>query len=177
MHLAIEFAKKKTEIFVPQQWATVMQMARRKDLYMIVPLKNENIYDFKDLTKKNMKFRKEDVNGKKTNLLKIRRARYTKENQDCILFKYTMDDEFSEMKVALTSTKGRATEEYQLIKKYTSRLSISAAKKKDLVGLCQKGIIPAEYHTYYKPLLANINVKDTLAETDVEEEKNDSYQD
>jgi hypothetical protein len=37
MHAAIEFAKKKTEIFVPQQWATVIRMARRKDPYMIVP--------------------------------------------------------------------------------------------------------------------------------------------
>jgi hypothetical protein len=39
MHAAIEFAKKKSEIFVPQQWATVIRMARRKDPYMIVPLK------------------------------------------------------------------------------------------------------------------------------------------
>ncbi|XP_076090122.1 uncharacterized protein LOC143062260 [Mytilus galloprovincialis] len=177
MHSAIEFAKKKTEIFVPQQWATVMRMARRKDPYMIVPLKYGDIYDFKDLSKKNMKFRKEDVNGKKIKWLKIRWLRYTKENPDCILFKYKMDDEFCEMKVSLTSTRGRSTEEYQLIKKYTSQQSISAAKKKDLVGLCKKGIIPSEYHEYYKSLPANINVKDTLAETDVEEEKNDSYQD
>ena len=47
MHAAIEFAKKKTEIFVPQQWATVIRMARRKDPYMIVPLKFGDIYDFK----------------------------------------------------------------------------------------------------------------------------------
>jgi hypothetical protein len=37
MHAAIEFAKKKNEIFVPQQWATVIRMDRRKDPYMIVP--------------------------------------------------------------------------------------------------------------------------------------------
>jgi hypothetical protein len=67
MHAAIEFAKTKTEIFDPQQWATVIRMARRKDPYMIVPLKFGDIYDFKDFTKKYMKFRKEDVNGKKVN--------------------------------------------------------------------------------------------------------------
>ena len=69
MHAAIEFAKKKTEIFVPQQWATVIRMARRKDPYMIVPLKFGDIYDFKNFTKKYMKFRKEDVNGKKSKLV------------------------------------------------------------------------------------------------------------
>jgi hypothetical protein len=37
-------------------------MARRKNPYMIVPLKFGDIYDFKDFTKKYMKFRKEDVN-------------------------------------------------------------------------------------------------------------------
>jgi hypothetical protein len=34
MHSAIEFAKRKTEICVPQQWATVVGMARRKDPYI-----------------------------------------------------------------------------------------------------------------------------------------------
>jgi hypothetical protein len=53
MHYAIEFAKRKTEIFVPQQWATV-RMARRKDPYLIVPLIYGDIYDFKDLAKTSM---------------------------------------------------------------------------------------------------------------------------
>jgi hypothetical protein len=49
MHYSIEFAKRKTEVFVPQQWATVVRMARRKDLYLIVPLIYGEIYDFKYL--------------------------------------------------------------------------------------------------------------------------------
>jgi hypothetical protein len=35
-----------------------------------------DIYDFKDFTKKYMKFRKEDVNGKKVNWLQIKCIRY-----------------------------------------------------------------------------------------------------
>jgi hypothetical protein len=61
------FAKRKTEIFVPQQWATVVPMARRKDPYLIVSLKYGDIYDFKDLVKTSMKFRKEDTKGGKIN--------------------------------------------------------------------------------------------------------------
>jgi len=30
MHPAIEFAKKKTEIYIPSQWASIIRMARRK---------------------------------------------------------------------------------------------------------------------------------------------------
>jgi hypothetical protein len=42
MHSAIEFAKRKTEIFVPQQWATVVGMARRKDPYIRKKLKTKH---------------------------------------------------------------------------------------------------------------------------------------
>lgn len=52
MHSAIEFAKKKTEIFIPQQWSTVVRMARRTKPYMVVPLKHSDVYDLKDLTRK-----------------------------------------------------------------------------------------------------------------------------
>ena len=36
-------------------------MTRRKDPYLIVPLKYGDIYDFKDLAKTSMKFRKENT--------------------------------------------------------------------------------------------------------------------
>ena len=49
MHSAIEFAKSKTEIFVPSQWDTVILMARRKDPYLVVPLKYSDIWDFKQV--------------------------------------------------------------------------------------------------------------------------------
>jgi hypothetical protein len=81
------------------------------------------------------------------------------------------------MKVSMSNKRGRPSEPYQLVKKYTSRLAISATKKKDLVGLCKNGIILSEYHEYYKSLPANNSVIDTLVDTDVEEEKVDSDQD
>jgi hypothetical protein len=59
------------------------------ELFMIVPLKFGDICDFKDFTKKYMKFRREDVNGKKVNWLQIKCIRYTQENPDCIMFKTT----------------------------------------------------------------------------------------
>ncbi|CAC5380535.1 unnamed protein product [Mytilus coruscus] len=182
-----ELAKSSPEFFVgtfdlqavlQTPCSLVSQMCYNLSIYNLANNKATfDLWSEVDAQRGSCEIEKEYVNGKEIKWLKIRWLRYTKENPDCILFKYKMDDEFREMKVALTSTRGRATEEYQLIKKYTSRQSISAAKKKDIVGLCKKGIIPSEYHEYYKSLLANINVKDTLAETDVEEEKNDSYQD
>ncbi|CAC5387902.1 unnamed protein product [Mytilus coruscus] len=54
--------------YVPQQWSTVIRMARRKDPYLIVPLTFEDIYDFKALQKQIFRYRKEDINGKKNQM-------------------------------------------------------------------------------------------------------------
>jgi hypothetical protein len=42
--------------------------------------------------------------------------------------------------------------------------------------LCRSGIIPSEYHDYYKSLPSSSNVDDKLADTDAEEEQADSDQ-
>jgi hypothetical protein len=159
MHAAILFAKNKNEICVPQQWTTLIRMARRTYLYMIVPLKFGDIYDFKEFRKKCMQFRKEDVDGKKVNWLQIKWIRYTQENPDCIIFnpdcimcKYNFEDEFRVLKVAGTVKRGHTAKPQELTRTYTSRRKISAAKKENLERLCRSGIIPSEYHDYYKSL-------------------------
>ena len=95
---------------------------------------------------------------------------------DCIMCKYNFEDEFIVLKVAGTAKRGCTAEPQELTRKYTSRQTISAAKKKDLVSLCRSGIIPSEYHDYYKSLPSSSNVDDKLADTDAEEEQADSDQ-
>jgi hypothetical protein len=68
MHPAFEFAKKKTEIYIPSQWASIIRMARRNNPYYVVPLQYEDIYDFKEVTKSTVKYRKVDSEG-----IKVRR--------------------------------------------------------------------------------------------------------
>jgi hypothetical protein len=114
-----------------------------------------DIYDFKEFRKKCMQFRKEDVDGKKVNWLQIKWIRYTQENPDCIMFnpdcimcKYNFEDEFRVLKVK----RGHTAKPQELTRTYTSRRKISAAKKENLERLCRSGIIPSEYHDYYKSL-------------------------
>lgn len=47
---------------------------------------------------------------------------------------------------------------------YQEHLKISEAKKKDLVNLCTKGIIPEELHGWFRNLKARVEVKDGLPE-------------
>ena len=65
MHAAVEFAKKKTHIYVPSQWDTVLQMARKKNQYHVTPIKHYDVLDFKKYQSMTMKVPKKSESGKK----------------------------------------------------------------------------------------------------------------
>jgi len=58
----------------------------------------------------------------------------------------------------------------QPISAYSGKLSISAAKYKDLKSLCDRGIIPADYRNEYLSLPVDDDVADCLPETDAEDD-------
>ena len=68
------------------------------------------------------------------------------------------------MRVTLANTRGRpkVANEIELTPRYKGKLSISAAKKADLLSLCASGTIPEEYHGYYQPLVSSKSLKDKL---------------
>ena len=66
MHSAIEQAKKCTSILLPSQWATVISMARKRDPYIVIPLKYDQFKNPKKLRKDQCNNMKIDV---KNNLL------------------------------------------------------------------------------------------------------------
>lgn len=65
MHAAIEFAKKKTAIYIPSQWDTVIRMARRKNPYTVIPIKHEDIIDFKQMKAQKIKNVRITIEGKR----------------------------------------------------------------------------------------------------------------
>lgn len=79
-------------------------------------------------------------------------------------FKYDLRDKFQSAEIVKSETLGEL-----IPPKYKQKLPISAAKKKDLLALCKKGVIPREFHHYYKALQSNAAVQDTLLEPDAEE--------
>lgn len=67
-----------------------------------------------------------------------------------------------------------AVQQNQLPQKYSGDLSISEAKKKDLLALCRQLIIPRVHHPFYNALKTGENYKDTLPEPDLNEPSQDS---
>ena len=98
MHSAIEQAKKCTSIFVPSQWATVISMARKRDPYIVIPLKYDQFKDLKKLK----------IDGKSVNLIKVKWLQYRKTAPDSIFVNYTYDEAlFIEMKVKTKPKRGK----------------------------------------------------------------------
>lgn len=62
------------------------------------------------------------------------------------------------------------THHNHLKRKYLKLLPVTMEKKKDLIKLCEDGIIPREHHSFYKDLPATEQKKKIADDTDFEEE-------
>jgi hypothetical protein len=62
-------------------------MTRRKNPYYVVPLQYEDIYYFKEVTKSSLKYSKVDSEGIKVNWMKIKWLRFSKNDDEHVLFR------------------------------------------------------------------------------------------
>lgn len=176
MHAACEHAKRYTNIYVPSQWDTILQMARRTQPYFVVPLKFWDFKDFKKLANDNYNVNfKTDIAGNRISWLDIKWLRVRRNAPDTIYFKTSFEEDFRAIivrKVSTRTSRGKTTN-IELSTKYTEKIPISAAKQKDLLSLCKDLTIPSEYHTYYKQLPV-CNKRDRLADPDIDEDDVDT---
>lgn len=176
MHSAIEVAKENVSVYSVNDWVNIMIMARSNrgkhkkrhaGPYTVKELNFSDILDLKMLGEKIMHNRTLDDNKRQVQWLKIKVLRFEKKNPGVISFKYNIEDE--EFQLLRTYKIGRPPNmPIELNKLYSRKLPISAAKKKDLVKLCTKKVIPQEYHPWYKSLpVEKINTTDkTLNQSD-----------
>jgi hypothetical protein len=87
IHAAVEFAKKRTKIYVPSQWDTVIAMTRKTNPYLVVPVKYTDFYNLKEFCVCYCKNMKKETNGEKVNWLKVKWIRVTKSNLKSIYCK------------------------------------------------------------------------------------------
>lgn len=67
IHSTIEIAKKNTKVYVPSQWETVVNFARRQNTYIVVPMKYSDFKDDKLLVKNHYKNMKVNIKGQRIN--------------------------------------------------------------------------------------------------------------
>ena len=176
MHSAIEYAKKNTSVCIPSQWDTIIRNARRKNPYLVVPLKHWDFIDFKQVQGEFYKNMEKNTEGDKVRWRDIVHLQFRKDAPDNIYYRYSYDGELLAIKARIrTRGKQRSVNSLNLPTKYTSRLSVSAAKKADLLSLCDSGVIPDDCRPFYETLNVDKAVIDYLPEPDEEDsEENDS---
>ena len=102
-------------------------------------------------------------------------------NQDLVSSNMTSKKSFKKLKSMGPSEVGLLgadTAKGGIPRKYDSKLPISAAKKKDLMQMCRKGVIPTEFHDFYESLPSNSSAPDKLGEPDtIEDESGNDTED
>jgi hypothetical protein len=165
VHATIETAKRKTVVYVPSQWHTVVSMARRRNPYLVVPMKHDDVMDLKAFVKMYCPNVKVSSSGERINWLQVRWIQVRQEEPKSIFVNYTFsEDTFIEIKVQGITRKRGASQSWpdSLQPCYEGKLPITSAKKTDLVKLCEKNIIPEDFHSYYKSLPTTLRGKDRV---------------
>ena len=130
-------------------------MARGGKRYVTVPLKFGDVMDFKYYVKSSCTNTKRTTANEKVNWLKIKWIQVRRDSPKSLFLNYSFDpQDFMEVEVMTrTRRKTHASTNLQIIPAaYSTKIPISVAKKQDLVKLCQKDIIPEEFHSYYMAL-------------------------
>lgn len=161
MHSAIERAKKFIPVYTMQDWISIFKVARSNRLrnknsqgYQVLELKFDDFLDLRSLSKK-FKNKSRNTEKEKVNWLLVKCFKYTKANPNILQYRYDHTSEYKSIQlygVGRPASKGNITNLYQ------SNLPISNEKKKDLVTLCRKMVIPVEFHSWYESLPASINI-------------------
>ncbi|CAH1102952.1 unnamed protein product [Psylliodes chrysocephalus] len=149
------------------------------------------ILDLKSLAAKLIKNRTRDDNNLTVNWLKIKRLKYLKDQPNKIYYNYDMSTNFQTITISNTnqnfedSPSTRTRKQWKKNKEptantfefpseipflYDSQLPISNAKKKDLLKLCRKEIIPEELHEWFNKLKSSADVVDRIPDLDVNDE-------
>ncbi|KAL4703070.1 hypothetical protein ACJJTC_008656 [Scirpophaga incertulas] len=139
--------------------------------YRVKEFKYDEFFDLKHLAQAIIQNRTKDQNGKPVQWFKIKRIRYIKGEERKIYFNYDMSEHFNAIEVGEKLSTSKIHHEYSTRKKmrgtvnetpadqqfpdqlnrvYQEPIKITEAKKRDLINLCRKGIIPEELHGWFE---------------------------
>lgn len=132
------------------------------------------IYNFKDLADKlnwQKKMIKQTKNKSKETFVSVGISKFkqvfvSRDQVNQLKFKTNFDEEFQILN-ARTKKEHCNVQKYELIKAYKEELGLPKAKIKDLLKLCEKEIIPVQYHEFFRKFKER--AKDDVEQLDEDE--------
>lgn len=156
MHSVIESNYRKKIIWAPSEWPTIITNSRI----------NPRPYEVNVRTYKDFQDWKEIQELSLTSACQMRSVRWAivQKNETHIELFNTYDNSGSPHKIRVKNTRrmSSSSTNFSVKRVNTSRLAVSEAKKKDLVALCKKKVIPSRYHSEFLHLSSNNAVEGRL---------------
>lgn len=136
MHASIEGAVKKTTIWAPSLWPTVIEMARRSPApYNVSVLQGKEFISFDSILDQSFK------KDKKLQISKVCIATFKKSNPNIMFIKHSMLPNTDATEISL----GILNDAEPKVYLYPAKLPITLQKYNNLKKLVDKGIIPKAY--------------------------------
>lgn len=152
VHALIERTAKGKEIYVPDEWYSLVRWAKVNEKpYNVIEVKQDMILDFKKgLAGKNWT---KNFSNQKVSWSKVKEIAVSSENEGILYYKYSLSDEVSQQIQCFKKISTRQARVEPLPGKvYTQYLPITKAKHDDLTYFCKNNIIPEKYHSFYNTL-------------------------
>lgn len=154
MHACIEKSKKGKMIYAPLQWVTLIRCAKvTGNPYVVEEIANEEFLNFKSIVEVKTYNWKTAVDGSLIKWNQIKELMVTSEKPFILNIKYNLtSNNFITMNFKNKKRIGRHQTRSIPTQAYTEKLPIEKAKLKDLLSLCEMGLVPLTYHDFYKSL-------------------------
>lgn len=167
----IELATRKKAIYVPDDWYSGIQTARKKNKFMLVKMQQNDFFSSENLIKNAVR-RKKNVDGESVNWMKIQWLQYKQSSPMTILYKYSLNEEepFKELSLK-TGKAGRPSKLKGVVqdKLYNGPRVLNNLKKRDMLFLLK--YIPPIYHGFFRNIKSSQDVEDNGPLSEVEEEE------
>lgn len=153
IHSCIERHSKHIDVYTTDQWATVIQGAKKTNpRYQVSQMAQEDFLDFKNFSRSFINMNK-DTEKESVMYTKIRQ--YTVRKGDpCVEIKYSMNATGEETRQMDLFKSGRRESDFNVVldldHAYSGKIALDANKVKDLMYMCANSIIPAAYHVFFK---------------------------
>lgn len=148
-HAAIERKKKRSTVKIhePRDWYQFVRSVSSR--FIVHEMSQEQIFNFGDLAKSKVMWRKVNTDGEKFVWHDVKWIRYTKERGH-ILYKtsYSNDEQFKVLNISRRGFNNLSN--YDFVQCYTTPLKVSVAKKQDLLDILP--LLDPSAHYFYRNL-------------------------
>ena len=154
VHAAVENTSRNISVYTTAQWAATIRSSRFRKPYHVNEMDMSSFYNFKEVAGclKNFTI---DVERNKVRWANIRCMQMMQEHPNMLLYQYDYDGPVQYCNLLQRMRRSQFVPDLQnmnLTAISSERPPIKWDKYKDLLTLCQKGIIPRPHHAFYLTL-------------------------